>query len=78
MICHVIFWHVQAHLVLAYRMNPMFAVARLALHSYAKLLRVSVVLLSCLSTVEVVPGLGLQMLRRVVKQFHSAVSVACE
>ena len=58
-----IFWHVQAHLVLTYRMNPICAVARLALHGYAKLRRVCVVLLSCLSTVQVVPGLGLQVLR---------------
>ena len=71
-------WHVQARPVFAYRMHSMFAVERLALHSYAKLRRVSVVLLSCLSTVEVVPGLSLQMLRHVVKQFYSAVVVACE
>lgn len=63
------FWHIQARLVLAYRMHSMFAVARLTLHSYAKLRRVFVVWLSYLSTVEVVIGLRLQMLRRVVKHF---------
>ncbi len=44
-----IFWHVQAHLVLAYRMDPVFAVAKLALHSYTKLRRVFVVPVNCRS-----------------------------
>ncbi len=44
-----IFWHVQAHLVLAYRMDPVSAVAKLALHSYTKLRRVFVVPVNCRS-----------------------------
>lgn len=70
-------WHVQA-LILAYRMNSMFAEARLALHSYIKLRRffcsIAQLPVSCRSC----SWFRLAMLRHMVQQFHSPVVVACE